>query len=258
MTELCVAAKYRSSRPRTQASGERATTGWMAVPRRSALRLAAHCGETEGRSARSGIVRARARRQRPGLVPLRGKGASMPLHDTMRSLPRGISQRKSGKFPIGAYRAAVLCEQVSRDSRCEVFSVQFSVRADSGDSQTGVRPYTKNDGLARRWPSGDVGRCCCTSPDLPRRRSPTSSAWSAPWFAAILRSLRDTWRSGDSPDLEEARFTQMAKDEVQGRKDWSSTRHTRRWEERSVPRRRRNPATKGGSTARLSMDTVPH
>jgi hypothetical protein len=43
-----------------------------------------------------------------------------------------------------------------------------------------------------------------------------------------LQSFRDTWRSGDSPDLEEARFTQMAKNEVQGRTDWNSTRRTRR------------------------------
>ncbi len=30
-----------------------------------------------------------------------------------------------------------------------------------------------------------------------------------------LQSFRDAWRSGDSPDLEEARFTQMAKNGVQ-------------------------------------------
>ena len=73
-----------------------------------------------------------------------------------------------------------------------------------------------------------------------------------------LQSLRETWRSGDSPDLEEARFTKMAKNEVQGREDCSSTRHTGRWKERSAPRRRQHPGTKGGSTTHLSMDTVPN
>jgi hypothetical protein len=72
-----------------------------------------------------------------------------------------------------------------------------------------------------------------------------------------LQSLRETWRSGDSPDLEEARFTKMAKNEVQGRKDCSSTRHTGRWKERSAPRRWRNPGKKGGSTTNVVEGYYP-
>ncbi len=40
---------------------------------------------------------------------------------------------------------------------------------------------------------------------------PKRSAWTAPWFPAILQSVRDSVCPGESPDVQEARFIQMAK-----------------------------------------------
>ena len=134
----------------------------------------------------------------------------------MRSVRRGIFQRKSGKLPIGAYRAAVLCEQVSRPSRCEVFSLQFSAGAG------GFGRYTNG--------STTMAKKRCTGKALAERRRRTFQLYLAEFtqeqiaekvgvhrsvVCRDLQSFRETWRSGDSPDLEEARFTQMAKNEVQ-------------------------------------------
>ncbi len=59
----------------------------------------------------------------------------------------------------------------------------------------------KNDGLAKRWPNGDVARCSCTAADSPGRRSPTSSAWRAPWFAAICSPSAKHGAAGIPPIL---------------------------------------------------------
>ena len=67
-------------------------------------------------------------------------------------------------------------------------------------THTGVRPWPEDDALARRWPNGDVGRCSCTSPNSPRRRSPTSSAWRAPSFPAIC-NRRTTYAAAGIPPI---------------------------------------------------------
>ena len=82
-----------------------------------------------------------------------------------------------------------------------------------------------------------------------------------------LQSARDVCRSGDSPDLEEARFPQTAIRkrgqapytlyEVEARYTTSGSQSPFRLSH-CVPRRRPHPGTKGGSTTRWSMDTVPN
>ena len=82
-----------------------------------------------------------------------------------------------------------------------------------------------------------------------------------------LQSARDVCRSGDSPDLEVARFTQMAIRkrgqapytlyEVEARYTTSGSQSPFQ-ESNRVPRRRPHPGTKGGSTTRWSMDTAPN
>ncbi len=82
-----------------------------------------------------------------------------------------------------------------------------------------------------------------------------------------LKSARDVCRSGDSPDLEVARFTQVAIRkrgqapytlyEVEARYTTSGSKphfHV----SHCVPRRRPHPGTKGRSTTRWSMDTAPN
>ncbi len=78
-------------------------------------------------------------------------------------------------------------------------------------TQMVVRPCPKDDGIARPWPNGDGARFSCTSPDSPKRRSPTRSAWTAPSFPAICKSVRDSVCTRESPDVQEACSTQMAK-----------------------------------------------
>ena len=82
-----------------------------------------------------------------------------------------------------------------------------------------------------------------------------------------LQSARDVCRSGDSPDLGVARFTQMAIRkrgqtpytlyEAEARYTKSGSKSTFQGSN-SVPRRRPHPGTKGGSTTRWSMDTAPN
>ena len=82
-----------------------------------------------------------------------------------------------------------------------------------------------------------------------------------------LQSARDACRSGDSPDLEVARFTQTAIRkrgqapytlyEVEARYTTSGSQSPFQVSH-CVPRRRPHPGTKGGSTTRWSMDTAPN
>ncbi|MGO8749121.1 MAG: terminase gpP N-terminus-related DNA-binding protein [Thermoguttaceae bacterium] len=81
-----------------------------------------------------------------------------------------------------------------------------------------------------------------------------------------LQSVRDAWRSGDSPDLEEARFPQTAI-RKRGQAPYTlyevEARYTTSGSQapfqvgHCAPRRRPHPGTKGGSTTRWSMDTAP-
>ena len=81
------------------------------------------------------------------------------------------------------------------------------------------------------------------------------------------QSARDVCRSGDSPDLEVARFTQMAI-RKRGQAPYTlyevEARYTTSGSQspfpvsHCVPRRRPHPGTKGGSTTRWSMDTAPN
>ena len=82
-----------------------------------------------------------------------------------------------------------------------------------------------------------------------------------------LQSVRDARRSGDSPDLEEACFTQTAIRkrgqapytlyEVEARYTTSGSQSPFQVSH-CAPRRRPHPGTKGGSTTRWSMDTAPN
>ncbi len=82
-----------------------------------------------------------------------------------------------------------------------------------------------------------------------------------------LQSARDVCRSGDSPDLEVARFTQTAIRkrgqapytlyEVEARYTTSGSQSPFQVSH-CAPRRRPHPGTKGGSTTRWSMDTAPN
>ena len=77
-----------------------------------------------------------------------------------------------------------------------------------------------------------------------------------PVVSRDLQSVRELG-PGESPHVQEACFIQMERMKF-NRKDFSSTRQTRRWQERSAPRRWRNPGKKGGSMTRLLMGTVPN
>jgi hypothetical protein len=82
-----------------------------------------------------------------------------------------------------------------------------------------------------------------------------------------LQSFRDARRGVDSPDLEEARFTQTAIRkrgqapytlyEVEARYTTSGSQSPFQVSH-CAPRRRPHPGTKGGSTTRWSMDTAPN
>ena len=82
-------------------------------------------------------------------------------------------------------------------------------------TQMGVPPWPKNDALARRWPNGDGGRCGCTLPNSPRRRSPTSSACTPPPFAATSSGSAIQSAPGNPPDVQEAYFIRIQKNDVQ-------------------------------------------
>ncbi len=82
-----------------------------------------------------------------------------------------------------------------------------------------------------------------------------------------LQSARDVCRGGDSPDLEEARFTQTAIRkpgqapymlyEVKARYTTSGIQSPFQVSH-FAPGRRPHPGTKGGSTTHWSMDTAPN
>ncbi|MGO8751090.1 MAG: hypothetical protein ACLQNE_34525 [Thermoguttaceae bacterium] len=82
-----------------------------------------------------------------------------------------------------------------------------------------------------------------------------------------LQSARDVCRGGDSPDLEVARFTQMAIRkrgqapytlyEVEARYTTSGSKSPFQFSH-CAPRMRPHPGTKGGSATHWSMDTAPN
>jgi hypothetical protein len=85
-------------------------------------------------------------------------------------------------------------------------------------------------------------------------------------FCRDLQPARDARRSGDSPNLEEPRFAQMAIRkrgqtpytlyEVEARYTTSGIMSPFQCNN-SVPRRRRHPGTKGGSVTNSSIGTAP-
>ena len=143
--------------------------------------------------------------------------------------------------------------------QCSVFSTEKTRAA----FQTGLRPCPRT----MRWPNGDGGRCSCTSPNSPRRRSPRRSARAAPSFPAICNRPATYAAAGIPPILEVARFTQTAIRkrgqapytlyEVEARYTTSGSQSPFQVSH-CVPRMRPHPGTKEGSTTRWSMDTAPN
>ncbi len=127
----------------------------------------------------------------------------------MRSGRRGIFQRKSRKLPIGAYRAAVLCEQVigTVGVKCSDFSRSRRIRAIPKWEQDDDPKTTASQGLAQRRRRALQLHLA----EFTQEGIADKLGVARPVVCRDLQSARDAWRSGDSPDLEEARFTQMAK-----------------------------------------------
>jgi hypothetical protein len=125
----------------------------------------------------------------------------------------------------------------------------------------------KIDALARRWPNGDGGRWQLYLAEFTQEEIAEKVGMHRSVVSRDLQSARDVCRSGDSPDLEVARFTQMAI-RKRGQAPYTlyevDVRYTTSGSEPNfqvihcVPRRQPHPGTKGGSTTRWSMDTAPN
>ncbi len=161
---------------------------------------------------------------------------------------------------------------VEESFQFSVFSFQFSVfstektRADSRRYKNGATTMTRKrwtgKALAERRRRGmQLHLAGFTQEEITDKLGLARTA-----VCRDLQSFRDARPSGDSPDLEEARFTQMAIRkrgqapytlyEVEARYTKSGSKSTFQGSN-SVPRRRSHPGTKGGSTTHWSMDTAP-
>jgi hypothetical protein len=65
----------------------------------------------------------------------------------------------------------------------------------------------KNDALTRLWLNGDGGRWQLYLAEFAQEEIADKLGVDCSVVSRDLQSVRDTWRSGDSPDLEEACFT---------------------------------------------------
>ena len=125
----------------------------------------------------------------------------------------------------------------------------------------------KIDALARRWPNGDGGRWQLYLAEFTQEEIAEKVGMHHSVVSRDLQSARGVCRRGDSPDLEVARFTQMAIRkrgqapytlyEVEARYTTSGSK-SHFPVSHCVPRRRPHPRTKGGSTTHWPMDTAPN
>jgi hypothetical protein len=146
-----------------------------------------------------------------------------------------------------------------------VFSFQYG--ENSRRYPNGSTTMPKKDALARRWPNGDGGRWQLYLAEFTQEEIAEKAGMHRSVVFRDLQSARDVCRSGDSPDLEVARFPQAAVRkrgqapytlyEVAARYTTSGSKSPFQVSQ-LVPRRRPHPGTKGGSATHLSMGTAPN